>query len=501
MGDKQRKLEELLKESEEKYRNLIHNIRDILIEVDLDRKITYISPQTQLILGYKPEELLGIKYDDIIHPNEQLFSKEQFLNALTTGEFLNAEHRIRHKMGHYVSFSMRGTIINFHGEIKGIGILRDITEKQRMEQKLKESEENYRFLIANINDLLVEVDFDRIITYISPQVDQILGYRPEELIGKDCQDLVPPNENLIKRDDLVNALSKKEPIISEHQIRHKLGHYKIFSIRGNIVNKNDGIRMVGIFRDISELKKTEQQLKESEMKYREAYDREMIYRDIFIHDFNNFLQNIQSACDSRSIYKEKNLLDAHQDELFNIIEEQVFRGSKLIKNVRKLSQIEESQVLLGSVNLYQVLRNSIQFIKNSYQKKSLKITELLVPGEIYVKANELLYDVFENILINAVKYCEEQTCEITIKTSKFSENNTPYVAIEINDNGMGIPDESKPIIFQIGFNKEKRSTGMGFGLTVVKKIITLFNGTITVENRVKEDFKQGSNFILHLIEG
>ncbi len=187
--------------------------------------------------------------------------------------------------------------------------------------------------------------------------------------------------------------------------------------------------------------------------------------------------------------------------MFNIIEEQVFRGSKLIKNVRKRSQIDESKVILGPVNLNKVLLDSIQFIKNSFQKKSIKITELLLTGEIHVNANELLYDVFENILLNAVKYCEEPMCEITIKTSKFSEDNKSYMVIEISDNGMGIPDETKPIIFQIGFNKEKRSTGMGFGLTVVKKIITLFNGTITVENRVKEDFKQGSNFILHLIEG
>ncbi len=338
------------------------------------------------------------------------------------------------------------------------------------------------------------------ITFISPQSYQILGYKPEELIGKNAQEILHPDESMFKRDHLVSTLKSREPLIQEHRIRHKMGYYVYFSIQGNIAQIDGNIKLIGIFRDISELKKTEQKLKESEQKYREAYDREMIYRDIFVHDFNNILQNIQSSSDLCAIYLEKPSTKNQIKELNDIIKGQVFRGTKLINNVRKISQIEESNFIIGQIELIRVLNDSIEYIKKSFQKKSIKIEIVSPRREIYVHANEFLSDVFENIFINAVKYCENPVCEMSIKVSKYQENKMQYVKIEVVDNGIGIPEEIKPLIFQIGFNIEKRSKGMGFGLSIVKKIIDRFDGKITVENRVKGDHTQGSNFILLLIE-
>jgi len=89
---------------------------------------------------------------------------------------------------------------------------------------------------------------------------------------------------------------------------------------------------------------------------------------------------------------------------------------------------------------------------------------------------------------------------VLVKISKHQENAKNYVKIEFIDNGIGITDEQKALIFQGGFVKKKRARGMGFGLSVVKKIIEHYNGKIWVVNKVKGDFTQGSNFILLIPE-
>ncbi|MFW9971177.1 MAG: sensor histidine kinase, partial [Candidatus Odinarchaeota archaeon] len=115
-------------------------------------------------------------------------------------------------------------------------------------------------------------------------------------------------------------------------------------------------------------------------------------------------------------------------------------------------------------------------------------------------ANELLQDVFENIILNAVKYNEKDEVCIFIKVSKTQNDGNEYNKIEFIDNGIGIPDERKLIIFKQGNRDLKGTKGMGLGLSLVKRILNAFNGKIWVEDKVKGDFTQGSNFIILLPE-
>jgi signal transduction histidine kinase len=111
-------------------------------------------------------------------------------------------------------------------------------------------------------------------------------------------------------------------------------------------------------------------------------------------------------------------------------------------------------------------------------------------------ANELLLDVFENLIMNSIIYNKNEKVQITIEISLINESYTNYVKLEFKDNGIGIEDNHKVKIFQGEHYQNKLSKGMGIGLSLVAKLIELCGGKVSIEDRIKGDHTQGSNFIL-----
>ena len=185
---------------------------------------------------------------------------------------------------------------------------------------------------------------------------------------------------------------------------------------------------------------------------------------------------------------------------FVIIIHQIARGVKLVSNVDKLSKIDDSEESLKKINMNDLLEEAINYIKQSFQTKYIQIDVDLGEIELYFTANDLLLDVFENLLINSIRHNNNSNVEIYIKASKFFKNNEKSIKFEFKDNGLGISDERKSTIFVRGKDIKKKTEGMGLGLSLVKKIINSYNGKIWVEDRFKGDFKKGSNFIFLIPE-
>lgn len=236
-------------------------------------------------------------------------------------------------------------------------------------------------------------------------------------------------------------------------------------------------------------------LKRSEESYKEAYDRARLYKDIFSHDIGNIIQNISLSVEFSKTSKNKSNMEY---DMLNIIEDQIFRAKNLIKNVQKLSEIEKTTPPLKSIKIIEKLRESVNFIRNSFPETDLKIDIDPNFDDLTVLANELIVDVFENILVNSINYNENPHKEISIKAFELEENSKKYIKLEFEDNGIGIEDSRKTIIFHRGHHGEKGSKGMGLGLSLVKKIITLYNGQIWIEDRVRGDSSKGSNFVILL---
>ena len=243
-----------------------------------------------------------------------------------------------------------------------------------------------------------------------------------------------------------------------------------------------------------------EKLKQSEEKYRRAYLQANFYKDIFAHDMSNILQGIISAIQLCNLQSIKSANQRNLEVASEIIETQVERGSKLISNVRKLSQLEDSNESIRSIGLSILLKKSIMNLKNAFHTRSINIQINSQKNKIFAQANDLLQDIFDNILINAVRHNQNSTVEIFINISNQEEKGINFIKMEFIDNGIGIDDSRKEIIFLRGSKEDKDLSGMGLGLSLVSKIIESYKGKIWVEDKIEGDYTKGSNFIILIPE-
>ncbi len=117
-----------------------------------------------------------------------------------------------------------------------------------------------------------------------------------------------------------------------------------------------------------------------------------------------------------------------------------------------------------------------------------------------VKGGNLLLEAFENLLINGILHNRSKKIQLWVKLSKNQENGKSFIKTEFKDNGYGIKDERKKVIFERSYKKDKSTGGMGIGLSLVKKIINDYDGRVAIEDRKKGDYTKGSNFIILLEE-
>ncbi len=380
--------------------------------------------------------------------------------------------------------------------------LGDTMERLNAEKALKENQELLRATFEATADGIIAIDNDGLITHLNERFIYIWRI-PEKIVDQQdfsevlnymLKQLKNPDVFLLKLTNLEKTSKDAYDMIFFNDGRI----YEQYSCP--LVQDGDKVGRVWSFKDISEHQHAEQELRKSEKLYREAYERAELFKDIFTHDINNIFHNIRSSAELISILKAKSESLDNLDEFFQIIDNQIDRGVKLINNVQKLSKLDESDIKLRDVDVYKVLDEAIQFAHKSAQEKDLNIQVDKNIPKAFVRANEFILDVFENILHNAIKYNQNQPIKIQINICKAENSRKKYIQIEFKDNGIGITDDKKELIFQKGYKKDNHVRGMGIGLSLVKKIIESYNGKIWVESRIKNDYSQGSNFVLEIPE-
>ncbi|MFX1457318.1 MAG: PAS domain S-box protein [Promethearchaeota archaeon] len=500
-----------LKESELKFRDLFEEAPIAYFSVGTDKTIIRCNKAAERLLGYSTEEFLKMKILDLYSDSSQgkERAKEIFNRFLDGKDIKDVELQMKKKQGDniWVSLSVK-PILDLKGNvIESRSIVLDINERKLAQEEVKKSYQRLEELEYIINNspgivFLWKNSEGWPVEYVSENVTQF-GYITEDFYsGKVIyEELIHPDDvQRVAKEVEIHSNDGSDEFAQEYRIVTKSGKMMWLDDRTWIRRDQRGniTHFEGIVLDITKRKNADEALKLSEKSYREAFDRANFYKDLFAHDMNNILQVVNSSAELISFQLGDSEKSKDLDSITKIIKNQVERGSKLISNVRILSELEEQEINTKKFDIRGFIENSVKFVKRAYGERKLKISFDYANGTFIADTNELLQDVFENVLINGIKYNENFRVEIDIRVSKQIINETKYIKIEFIDNGIGVVDERKDLIFMRGNRELKGSKGMGLGLSLVSKILEIFKGKIWVEDRINGDYRKGSNFIIIL---
>ena len=238
-----------------------------------------------------------------------------------------------------------------------------------------------------------------------------------------------------------------------------------------------------------------QSIKKAIKESKNAYKQIEFLKDIFSHDINNILQNIKSSTQLLPVMIEGINKNNEIETILTILKEQIERGARLVSNIRKLSQIDE-KMTINKINALPILIKVIDYVKKTFSRRLIQINLKYKLNKVEILANELIIDVFENLLINAILHNKQNHIEIDIIITEIKIEEKYMYKFQFIDNGIGIKDDLKEKIFLRTHNIQKDHGGLGLGLSLIKIILEKFKSKIWIENAYEDDYSKGSNFIL-----
>ena len=280
-----KRAEETFRESDDKFRQIVERSNDVFYRQDMNSaKFDYVSPRVHNLLGYSPDEILMMGIEEqkaLFHPDD-LPGLVNFLSELIEADargerFIEREFRFKHRQGEYRWVHGNYTLIRDkdHRPQLVVGSLNDITGRKQMERVLGESEERFRSFVENANDIVYTLSLDGIFTYISPNWTESLGHDVCEVEGRSYEIFVNPEDLPQCRAFLEQAIVTGEKQAGvEYRVHHKSGAWQWHTSNVALIRNADGkiVSCLGIDRDITNRKRAEEALRESEEKYRILLD-------------------------------------------------------------------------------------------------------------------------------------------------------------------------------------------------------------------------------------
>ncbi len=304
---KQKKLEEELKKSEKRFREIVENSYEWIWEVDRNGLYTYSNKSVKRILGYSPEEIVGKKhFYDLFHPDEKKKLKKDafkyFSKKLPFHEFIN---RNIHKNGKIVWLLANGIpIIDLNGKLLGYrGTDLDITKLKEVEEKLKESERKLRVMFDATHDLILLANVDGTIVDLNEAMAKSLGKKKKKLIGTNIREHLPPDVYK-ERTEKVKWIQKNKKPAAFEDFRNGRWFdnrfYPIFNDKGKVYQ-------IAIFtREITDQKKMEEKLKESEEHFRLLFN--TMVDPVVIVDKKGIFLDVTDRVEEVTGYKKEELI-------------------------------------------------------------------------------------------------------------------------------------------------------------------------------------------------
>jgi len=224
-----KRVEAALRQSEALYRDLVENVPDVTWLSDIEGNTSYISPNVEKVFGYTPEEVYRGQQElwfGAIHPDDLDNVRNAYSQLFIGGGSFDIEYRVQRKDGNWIWIHDRAvsTFEKQHTKYAH-GLFSDITERKKLQEQVERSEEQYRELVENINDIIYATDEKGVVTYISSAVEQMIGISSLEIIGQPFTTLLyPPDEQRALQNFQESALGGGKPL--EFRVLDKSGNIR-----------------------------------------------------------------------------------------------------------------------------------------------------------------------------------------------------------------------------------------------------------------------------------
>jgi PAS domain S-box-containing protein len=360
--------------------------------------------------------------------------------------------------------------------------VQDLTSRKIMEEELKENEEKFRLLVQNASDIITVFDQDGTIKFESPAIESVLGYKPEERVGRNISmdPIVHPDDRKLKIDLLQRAVAdSKKNIYGEFRLRHKNGTYRtIDAIFRNVLEDKRIAGIVANYRDITDRKLLEQQ------------------KDEFIAIASHELKTPVTSIKAYTEILEETFRKAKDKKSAGLLEKmnsQIDKLTTLIVDLLDFTRIEGGKLKFReeNYNLNELIEEVVEEVQRTSRQHAI-VKKLDKPidlwGDRYRTAQ-----VLTNLLTNAIKYSPD--AKKIIVTSKREKGN---ITVCVQDFGIGIEKDHVNKVFDRFFRVAQPDLntfpGLGLGLYIAAEIIKRQGGKIWA----KSTRGKGSTFCFSL---
>lgn len=464
---------------DENFNALLNIMPDPVAVLDSKGCFLELSKKACDILGYSKQELIG----------KNVFTMDILANkakAITTSNFAKRMLGVRvspyiievlTRDGKKVEFELNARKIHYRNTPADLVVFRDITERQQMKEAIHQEQERFQAIVSSTGDWIWETDAEGKFTYSSPTVEQIIGYRPEEMVGKRIIDLVP-TENREKVASTMSKIFAKKERYSDLsvQVIDKNGKtvymektaIPIIGLNGELL----GYR--GLNRNVSERRELERKVMKSE---RFAAVGELAA--MIAHDLRNPLQGIANAT-----YFLKNKLghgcDQTTKEIFGLLEEAVEYSNKVVSDLLEYSR--EIRLFNQITSVGALVSDSL--VSSNFPPDIQVTTDIPSDSQI-----EVDYDKIKRVFVNLIKNSVDAMPtggKLSIVAKEEGEN----MKFIFSDTGTGMTKETLEKLWTPLFTTKAK--GMGFGLSICKRVIEAHGGKISVESTLH----QGTTFTI-----
>ena len=474
--------EEALRSSDEQMRSILENVEEIIHIIDNDGNFLYISPSWKNSTGFSVAETTGRNFVDYIHPDDAPDCIELLNNVLKTGHPSKImEFRVKHASGKWIWFMNNGVAIKDHDgkPVNFLGVAVDITDRKQAEKDILRERDFSRAVIDSLPGLFYLIDNRGSFIKWNKNLREFTGRSDDQLARASIIELTPEPRLAEAQQAIAQVMTNGHAEV-EAEIIAPDGSIVPFWTSGTLFYNDDEPFIIGISQDISDRKRLEQQLLQSQKM--EAVGQ---LAGGLAHDFNNLLQAILGYVELVMTKMD------HSDRNYARLCEVKRAGDRATVLTSQLLAFSRRQVLqLSLIDINRVIEELIQMLDRLIGEH-IELVFKPCSGSAVARADKgQIEQAITNLCVNA-RDAMPDGGTLTIETSGFYADNdyvsghqwaSPgnYVCISVTDTGTGIDREVIEKIFEPFFTTKERDRGTGLGLAMVYGIIRQHQGMVQV---------------------